>query len=52
MTLETLSMREWRAGLAEVLKYALLDGRGVLSFYRENAEAILEKKPAVNLVND
>ncbi|MGI6145478.1 MAG: 3-dehydroquinate synthase [Clostridia bacterium] len=49
MTLETLSMREWRAGLAEVLKYALLDGREFFLFLQENAEAILEKKPAVIL---
>lgn len=46
-TLETLSLREWRAGLGEVLKYALLADRDFFIFLQENAQDILEKKETV-----
>ena len=48
-TLETLSLRDWRAGLGEVLKYALLWDRDFFRFLEENAQAILAKKKTVVL---
>lgn len=46
-TLTTLDLSEWRAGLAEVLKYALLWDEDFFVFLRENAGEILARKPAV-----
>ncbi|MDD2432935.1 MAG: 3-dehydroquinate synthase [Clostridia bacterium] len=46
-TLETLPRREWRAGLGEVLKYALLGDRNLFSYLQEHAPAILARSPAV-----
>lgn len=46
-TLETLPLREWQAGLGEVLKYAVLWDRDFFSYLQEHTSAILERKPAV-----
>jgi len=46
-TLETLPVREWRAGLAEVLKYALLGDRNFFTYLQKNAEEILQKNETV-----
>jgi 3-dehydroquinate synthase len=46
-TLETLPLREWRAGLGEVLKYALLGDRNLFSYLQEHAQAILARSSAV-----
>ncbi len=48
-TLETLNLREWRAGLAEVLKYALLWDKEFFVYLEEQAEQILQKNPSVLL---
>lgn len=48
-TLATLPQREWRAGLAEVLKYALLWDRGFFNYLQENAQLILKRDPAIIL---
>jgi 3-dehydroquinate synthase len=46
-TLETLPLREWRSGLGEVLKYALLGERNLFNYLQEHAQAILARSPAV-----
>jgi 3-dehydroquinate synthase len=46
--LQTLDEREWRAGLAEVLKYALLWEEKFFAYLEKHAAEILERKnPAV-----
>ena len=47
-TLQTLDEREWRAGLAEVLKYALLWEEKFFAYLEKHAAEIFERKnPAV-----
>ena len=46
-TLETLPLREWRSGLGEVLKYALLGERNLFNYLQEHAQAIIARSPAV-----
>jgi len=46
-TLETLPLREWQAGLGEVLKYALLGDREFFSYLQEHTPAILARNPVV-----
>lgn len=48
-TLATLELSEWRAGLAEVLKYALLWDADFFIYLREHAEEIITKKSVVLL---
>lgn len=42
-TLETLEQREWRAGLAEVLKYGLLWDEKFFAYLEKHASAILQR---------
>ncbi len=43
--LSTLPAREYRAGLAEVVKYGMLGGGELFSFLEKNAEAIIAREP-------
>jgi 3-dehydroquinate synthase len=45
-TLRTLPAREFRAGLAEVIKYGLIADPGFLAWIEENLERLLELEPA------
>ncbi len=42
--LNTLPLSQMREGLAEAVKYSLIDGHGLLNFIEENISEILEKK--------
>ncbi len=44
-TLSTLSTRELRAGLAEVIKYSLIDDRDFFDFLSENMTEVLDLHP-------
>lgn len=44
--LRTLPEREFRAGLAESVKHALLEGEGFFAWHETHAEAILAREPA------
>lgn len=46
-TLDTLSCEEWRAGLAEVVKYGLIWDLEFYDFLENNAEKILQRSPDV-----
>ncbi len=46
-TLTSLPDTEWRSGLAEVAKSAVLDGERFLAWLEGNAEAIVTREPAV-----
>lgn len=46
-TLKTLPDREFRAGLAEVVKYALIGDAGLFSLLERNAGDILVRRPAL-----
>src|SRR5690606_18853673 len=43
--LRTLPDRELRAGLAEVIKYGLINDRALFSWLEENVEAVLAREP-------
>ncbi|MBA3721600.1 MAG: 3-dehydroquinate synthase [Parachlamydiaceae bacterium] len=45
--LHSLSQREFSAGLAEVIKYGVIDRPNLFELLEHNAEAILEKKPVL-----
>jgi 3-dehydroquinate synthase len=47
--LDTLSRREYRAGLAELFKYAFIGGRGLFDFVARNSRRLLEREPEVLL---
>ncbi len=44
-TLETLPDREFRSGLAEVVKYGVISSEPFFSFLEQNADAILARTP-------
>lgn len=46
-TLRTLSEREYRSGLAEVVKHGIIRDRALFRFLEEHAEAILAQDPPV-----
>ena len=43
--LKTLPQKEWRSGLAEVIKYAVLEGGGLWFLLRRHKRAILNQDP-------
>ncbi|MCI0749249.1 MAG: 3-dehydroquinate synthase [Nevskiales bacterium] len=45
-TLKTLPPRELRAGLAEVIKYGMLDGPGFFGWLEQNLDTLLALEPA------
>ncbi|MCS7155533.1 MAG: 3-dehydroquinate synthase [Bacteroidetes bacterium] len=45
--LRSLPEREWASGLAEVVKYALIDGQPLRTLLRENWRGIEERDPAI-----
>lgn len=45
--LQSLPEKEYRSGLAEVIKHALLADRGLLALLRDRREAVLQRNPAV-----
>src|SRR5205807_1116594 len=44
-TLDTLPPREFRSGLAEVVKYGVILDEGFFRWLEENAAAVLERRP-------
>jgi 3-dehydroquinate synthase len=46
-TLASLSEDEWRSGLAEVAKSAVIDGEEFFAWLEENAAALLDRQPDV-----
>lgn len=46
-TLSTLPDREYRSGLAEVVKHGIIRDRGLFSILEEQAAAVLDREPAV-----
>ncbi len=44
--LKTLDDREYRAGLAEIVKHSVIKGDEFFSYLKENAESILRKDPS------
>ncbi len=47
LTLRTLPMREWVAGLAEVIKYGIIADEGFFSYLQREMPGLLKRKPDI-----
>ena len=47
LTLRTLPMREWVAGLAEVIKYGIIADEGFLSYLQQEMPGLLRRQPDI-----
>lgn len=47
LTLRTLPMREWVAGLAEVIKYGIIADAGFFSYLQREMPGLLKRKPDI-----
>ncbi len=47
LTLRTLPMREWIAGLAEVIKYGIIADEGFFSYLEREMPGLLKRKPDI-----